>query len=112
MPKKFKTLTNPTKQQVIKRLKAIHKSSLRSGSIPDNGLCCVTFYKCNWAIGRLFKEIMSPDNSLVTKHWGYGLPETPEAILGSDDYCFGYTPLRQSLLLLFIEYLKTDLEWL
>lgn len=96
----------------IEQLEKLYRDSCESGLLPDvwdkssgtGGLCNVM----EAVLGNKYKKMfvrMCFGNVSPAGFWGHSenFRELP-----IDDAAFQFTPLRQTLLLLFIEWLKTD----
>lgn len=90
-------------QEYIETLENLHKESCKYG-LPEVGLCDSIPYSINY----FFTYIMNPTkedmeelarNEASVAMWGSG---------SSEPAYYEYTPLRETLLLLYIEWLKTD----
>lgn len=105
-------MTEIYRQDIIGRLQHLYMQMLSEDRMPDIGLCDVIEGSVGLRIRNLFSAIVRPtyDDKFMLKMVGHNT-----AFWGSEDYSplnYHFTPLRQTLLLLFIEYLKgeTDIQ--
>lgn len=90
-------------REIVRELESLYKKFSESGIMTHYGLCNVIRYQAlGYNVTEEFRYAMSP-KGITTPFWGYG-----ERYKNSTDIYFKFTPLRQNLLLLFIEYLKCN----
>lgn len=94
----------------IKRLEDLHKEMCQTGNLTDAGLCCI-MHSIHRPLYRLFLDYFSPSEEEYdelgkegksTGFWGSGLTMSDWGLAHL------YTELRQNILLLFIEILKSE----
>lgn len=85
----------------IEQLEKLYRRSLKIGRMPYAGLCMsIGEYTTDWYQIK-FISLFKPERASVFTYWAYDGG-------AYNDSKFAFTPLRQTLLLLFIEFLKTD----
>lgn len=99
-------------KKAIVLLELLYKHSLRTGRLAQPGLCNTITKDLGVDFLAMFKWLLSPSIHppapnffLENLFWGFGGESAhPYRLL------YEFTPLRQTLLLLFIEYLKIDYD--
>lgn len=92
-------------QEAITKLEWLYREFMESGNMNSNGMCNVIRNNIGLDFIHHFKDIFGGFNSRRVAYWG-SLPTWRKN--KSIKELYGFSPLRQTLLLLFIEWIKTD----